>query len=212
MQKPLLICLALVVSVLSLALVASKATSFTLKDPKNINSIRFMLDGRIEQFGGFTTGISGDFTFDPDNIEGTRGTVVVDANSLQATHPNMDDHIRGSMWLDTKKYPTIEFKVTKVAKVRKLDAEDDTWSMMVTGDFMMHGVTKSMTIPVRLTHLPGQLGKRNRGAKGDLIVLRSSFEIKRSDFGMSGNQMLDVVSDVVKVEFSIGSFAQAPTE
>ena len=211
MRKPLLICLALVVSVLSLAFVASKATSFTLKDPKNVNSMRFTLDGRIEQFSGLATGIEGDFTFDPEDVAATRGKVVVQADSLKTSVANMTEHMHGSMWLDTEKYPTIEFEIKKITNVKKLDSKDASWSMSVTGHFTMHGVTKSMTIPVRLTHLPGQLRKRNRRA-GDLIVLRSAFEIKRSDFGVIGNQTLDIVSDIVKIEFSIGSFAQAATK
>ncbi len=212
MRRPLLISLAIIVPIVALALVSSKATTFTLKDPKSVNQILFTLDGRLEQFGGSTRGITGDFTFDPDNIEATRGTIVVDATSLVGTHPGMTDHILGGLWLDTKKYPTIEFKVTKVERVRKLDTEDASWSMSVTGDFSMHGVTKSMTIPVRLTHFPGQLGKRNRGAKGDLIVLRSEFEIKRSDFGIDGRLPIDTVSNVVEVKFSMGAFARTPTE
>lgn len=212
MRKILFLVPALAASLVLLGLVHNKATSFTLKDPKSVNQILFTLDGRLEQFGGSTRGITGDFTFDPDNIEATRGTVVVDATSLVGTHPGMTDHILGGLWLDTKKYPTIEFKVTKVERVRKLDTEDASWSMSVTGDFSMHGVTKSMTIPVRLTHFPGQLGKRNRGAKGDLIVLRSEFEIKRSDFGIDGRLPIDTVSNVVEVKFSMGAFARTPTE
>ena len=212
MRKLLFLVPACVASLLLLGLVHSKATSFTLKDPKSVNQILFTLDGRIEQFGGSTRGITGDFTFDPDNIEATRGTVVVDATSLVGTHPGMTDHILGGLWLDTEQYPTIEFKVTKVESVRKLDTEDASWSMSVIGDFSLHGVTKSMTIPVRLTHFPGQLGKRNRGAKGDLIVLRSEFEIKRSDFGIDGRLPIDTVSNVVEIKFSMGAFARAPTE
>lgn len=212
MRKPLLITLALVVPVIVLAVAANSAKSFTLKDPKSVNSIQFMLDGRLEQFGGSTRGITGDFSFDPEDIEATRGTVVVDATSLKANHSDMDDHIQGSFWLDTKKFPTIEFKVTKVESVRKLDTEDDSWSMRVTGDFAMHGVTKQLTIPVQLTHLPGELGKRNRGAKGDLISLRSEFTIKRSDFGVDGGLPIDIVSDLIDIDFSLGAFAKAPTE
>ena len=211
MRKQLLIIIAVIVSLLSLAFVASQATSFTLKDPKSVNSMRFTLDGRIEQFSGVATGIAGDFTFDPDDVVATRGKVVVQAASLKTNVANMAEHMHGPMWLDTDKYPTIEFEIKKITNVKKLDSDDASWSMDVTGDFTMHGVTKSMTIPVRLTHLPGQLRKRNRRA-GDLIVLRSAFEIKRSDFGVIGNQTLDIVSDIVKIEFSIGSFARAATE
>ena len=211
MRRLLFLVPALAASFFLLGLVHSKATSFTLKDPKSVNSIRFTLDGRIEQFSGMTSGISGDFTFDPEDIEATRGKVVVQAASLATNVANMTEYMRGPLWLDTEKYPTIEFVVKKIEGVRPVEAKDKTWTMSVTGDFTLHGVTKSVTIPVQLTHLPGELMKRNRGA-GDLIVLRSKFKIKRSDYGVKGNQPFDVVSDVVAIEFSIGAFARAATE
>lgn len=210
MPKLLFLAPAFAASLLMLGLVHTKATSFSLKDPKSVNSMQFTLDGRIEQFSGLANGISGDFSFDPEDVAATRGTVIVDANSLKTGIPNMNEHMHGPLWLDTEKYPTIEFKVTKITGVKKIEAKDASWSMDVTGDFTMHGTTKSITIPVRLTHLPGQLRKRNRRA-GDLIVLRSEFKINRTDFGVMGNQPVDVVSEIVGIKFSIGTFAQADT-
>ncbi|MCH8979375.1 MAG: YceI family protein [Armatimonadetes bacterium] len=211
MRRLLFLVPALAAVLFALGLVRNNSTSFSLKDPKSVNSIRFTLDGRIEQFSGMTSGIAGDFTFDPEDVAATRGKVVVQAASLATNVANMTEYMRGTLWLDTDKYPTIEFEIKKIEGVRPVEAKDRTWTMSVTGDFTLHGVTKSITIPVRLTHLPGELKQRNRGA-GDLIVLRSKFKIKRSDYGVKGNQPFDVVSDIVEIEFSIGAFARAPTE
>jgi polyisoprenoid-binding protein YceI len=183
------------------------AASYSLKDPKGVNTITFTLDGRFEHIQGYTTAIEGDIAFDPAAPEKTTGKVVVQAGSLQTTMPGMANHIKEPMWLDAVQFPTIEFDVKSVANVKKLDGPDAAWSMDVTGDFTLRGVTKQITVPVRITHLPGQLSKRNRGAVGDLMAVRSSFSFNRRDFGVVGNQTADIVSDEVRVSFSLAAFS-----
>lgn len=211
MKRPLLLFVAIVVPMLGLAVAYRSATSYTFKDPKGVNVIRIMLDGRLEQFSGWTGGVSGDLTFDPENPMALAGKVVVDAASIQMSNPNMTGHIMEEMWLDVAKYPTITFEAKKVANIKKLDGPDPSWSMDVTGDFTLHGTTKSITVPVTVTHLPGQLIKRNRGA-GDVMVVRSSFTFDRTQYGVNGNQPVDVVANNVKVEFSIAAFAPKVTQ
>jgi polyisoprenoid-binding protein YceI len=186
------------------------AANFSLKDPKGVNTITFMLDGRFEHIQGYTTAVDGNITFDPAAPEKTTGKVVVQAGSLQATVPNLGEHMKQPLWLDVANHPTIEFNVTKVSSVKKLEGADPAWSMDVTGDFTLRGVTKPMTIPVKVTHMPGQLAKRNRGAVGDLMAVRSTFTFNRRDFGVDGNQTADIVADVVTVSFSLAAFSPRP--
>jgi polyisoprenoid-binding protein YceI len=207
MKKPFLAALAVVVPALALAIAYKSATSFSLKDPKGVNTISFTLDGRFEHITGYTTAIDGNVTFDPAAPEKTSGKVVVQAGSLQATHTNMNEHMKQAMWLDTTQFPTIEFEITKVANVKVLEGTDPSWTMDVTGDFTLKGVKKSLTVPVKVTHMPGQLAKRNRGAVGDLMAIRSTFTFNRRDFGVNGNQVADIVADEVTVSFSIAAFA-----
>ena len=198
-----------VLPIAAFAIVAREATKFSLKDPKSVNAMRFTLDGRFESMSGLATDISGEFTFDAKDVAATRGKVIVQTSSLATSHANMTEHMHSARWMDVAKHPTIEFDIKKIEGVHPVEGKDQTWTMSVTGDFSMHGATKSLTIPVRLTNLPGQLSKRNR-LKGDLVMLRSSFVIKRSDFGIDGEVSLDIVSDEVKVDFSIAAFAPAP--
>jgi polyisoprenoid-binding protein YceI len=183
------------------------AASYSLKDPKGVNTITFTLDGRFEHIQGYTTAVEGNITFDPAAPEKTSGKVVVQAASLQTTMPGMANHIKEPMWLDAAQFPTIEFNVTKVSNVKKLEGADSAWSMDVTGDFTLRGVTKSITVPVTIAHMPGQLSKRNRGAVGDLMAVRSTFTFNRRDFGVEGNQTPDIVANEIKVSFSLAAFA-----
>ena len=126
-------------------------------------------------------------------------------SNMSTSHSNMTEHMKGSMWLDAAKYPTIEFTLKNVDEVKKLDGEDDSWSMSVTGDFSMHGVTKSMTVPVTVTYLPGQLKKRQRVA-GDLVVLRSKFTIDRTDFKVGDSRGFDVTARDVNISLAVSAF------
>lgn len=184
----------------------STAASYSLKDPKGVNTITFTLDGRFEHIQGYTTAVDGTIDFDPAAPEKTTGKVVVQAGSLQTTMPGMANHIKEPMWIDAAQFPTIEFNVKSVANVKKLDGPDAAWSIDVTGDFTLRGVTKPITIPVTIAHMPGQLSKRNRGAAGDLMAVRSTFTFNRRDFGVAGNQTADIVADEVKVSFSLAAF------
>ncbi|MEX2244064.1 MAG: YceI family protein [Fimbriimonadaceae bacterium] len=205
MKKHLLATL-LLVPVAAIAVTLVSARDYSLKDPKSVNAIRFVLDARFEHIGGYTTAIDGNIAFDPEAPEKTTGKVVVQADQIQMHHLNMNEHIKQEMWLDTAKHPTIEFVATKATNVKKIEGPDPEWTMDVTGDFTMKGVTKQITIPVRIAHMPGQLAKRNRGATGDLMAVRSSFTIKRSDYGVNGNQPLDIVADEIQVSFSLAAF------
>ena len=58
-------------------------------------------------------------------------------------------------------------------------------------------------MPVKLTYLKDKLGARVPNAQGDLLVVRSSFSIKRSDFGLNPGQMEDKVANAIELTLSI---------
>jgi polyisoprenoid-binding protein YceI len=78
----------------------------------------------------------------------------------------------------------------------------------VTGDFSLKGVTKELTIPVTFTYLPDMLGKRSNGSvQGDLLVLRSTFTINRSEFGIKPEQNTDKVAEEIEIRLAIAGAA-----
>ena len=48
-----------------------------------------------------------------------------------------------------------------------------------------------------------KLGQRVPNLKGDLLVIRANFTIKRSDFGIMPGQMEEKVSDAIELTLSI---------
>ena len=187
------------------AVIAAPQT-FDFKDPKGINNAGFKLDAPLESINGTASGVSGTVTFDPENPAATTGKIVVAANTLTLPNTMQQGHMRGPQWMDTAKYPEITFETKELKNVK---TDGDTTTADVTGTFTCKGVAKEITVPVKLTYLKGKLSDRMPGMKGDLLVIRANFSIKRSDFNINAGQMADKVSEDIVLTLSIAGAAAA---
>lgn len=180
--------------------------AFDFKDPKGVNNVQFRLDAPLESISGTGTGISGAVDFDPADVAATRGRIVLDTSSLTVGNPMMREHLHSANWLDVAKHPTITFEAAKVANVRRQGAQV---LADITGKLTVKGITKEVTVPVGFTHLPDKLGARvgNDKVKGDLLVLRATFEINRSDFGIQAGQSTDKVAESIQLTLNIAGAA-----
>jgi len=193
----------LLVSLLSAATASLTAAprSFDFKDPKGVNAIQFHLDSLLEPISGTASGVSGTASFDPENPGATTGTIVVDAKSLVVSNATMTEHLHSPMWLDVAANPEIKFEVTRLSDVK---TEGNTTSAVAHGNFTLKGVTKEISVPVKLTYLVDALEKRTRpGNKGDLLVVRGEFTINRGDYGIQPGKNEDKVNPEVKLTFGI---------
>ena len=188
------------------AAVYAAPQSFDFKDPKGVNNAVFKLDAPLESINGSASGISGSVSFDPENPSATTGKIIVASDSLTVPNPLQKEHLHSAAWLDVAKYPEITFEVKSLANV-KTDANITTAD--VTGTFTLHGVSKEITVPVKLTYLKGKLGDRVPNLKGDLLVIRADFVINRNDFNIQKGQSEDKVSPTINLSLSIaGASAQ----
>jgi polyisoprenoid-binding protein YceI len=179
--------------------------TFDFKDPKGINNAGFKLDAPLESIHGTASGVSGTVTFDPENPSATKGKIVVAANTLTLPNSMQQGHMRSDKWMDVAKYPEISFDAKELKNVK---TEGDVTTAEAAGTFTCKGVSKDITIPVKLTYLKDKLSSRLPGAKGDLLVIRSNFSIKRSDFNISPGQMEDKVSDEIDLSLAIAGAAK----
>ena len=187
------------ISSLAGTLLAAPQT-FDFKDPKGVNNAVFKLDAPLESINGSGNGVSGSVTFDAANPGATHGTIIVDAASLNVPNSMMKQHLQGEMWLNTAKFPTITFEAKELKNVKTAAG---TTTADASGSFTLHGVTKEITVPVKLTYLADKLGQRVPNMKGDLLVIRTSFKIKRSDYNINKGQGEDKVSDEIDLTLSI---------
>lgn len=118
-------------------------------------------------FGKYT----GKINFDAKNPTASQFQFVVDAASLDTKSPKRDEHLRGPDFFNVKQFPEITFVSKSVEVVDK--------TMNVTGTLTMHGVSKTIVLP--LVHMgagPGPDQKQHVGFSGKLVVKRSDFDMK----------------------------------
>jgi polyisoprenoid-binding protein YceI len=83
--------------------------------------------------------------------------------------------LRSDDFFDVEKFPTLSFRSTSV----KATGEE---SFDVEGDLTIHGVTKRITLTVKV------IGARVMPGIGDLAGFETTFKIDRRDFGALGSR------------------------
>ena len=149
--------------------------------------------GKFDQF-------SGSVTFDPKNLGTMALSADIDANSIDTANDKRDTHLRSSDFFDVANNPKITFKSTSVKPVDATHAD-------VTGDLMMRGVTKPVTLHVEL------LGVMN-GKQGSRAGFEAHGTVNRQDFGINWNRALDngsfLLSDDVDLVIQVEAMYPPP--
>ena len=193
------------VLILSVApgVLSADSIKFDFRDPKKVNNVVFLMDAPLESINGTATGVSGTVSFDPAKPAATTGKIVLSTSSLHVDNPVMKKHMLDEGWMHVSKFPTIEFVAEEMTKVK---TSGTTITATIDGKLTVKGVTKKVSVPVRLTYLKGMLIKRNR-VPGDLLVLRSDFTIKRSDYGINAGNNEEKVSDEIELKLRVAGAA-----
>ena len=182
---------------------SADSMKFDFKDPKKVNNVVFLMDAPLESISGTAVGISGSVSFDPAKPASTTGKIVLATSSMHVDNPVMKKHMLDEGWMHVSKFPTIEFVAGEMTNI-KTSGTNITGT--IAGKLTVKGVTKKVSVPVRLTYLKGMLIKRNR-VPGDLLVLRSDFTIKRSDYGINAGNNEEKVSDEIELKLRVAGAA-----
>ena len=185
--------LAVSLALLAASLSALAADNYKV-DPIHSTSVFKIKHANTANFYGRFNGPTGSFTLDPADLTKSSFTIELNANNVDTNNPQRDAHLKSPDFFNAKQYPTITFKSTA------LKAGEGANMLAVTGNLTMHGVTKSITIPVELTG-SGEFppGMKRSGVEATLVVKLSDYEIK----GMPG-----ALSDDVKVIVSLEGMKQ----
>ncbi|HUB24418.1 MAG TPA: YceI family protein [Tepidisphaeraceae bacterium] len=141
-------------------------------DPVHSNTIF-----RIHHFNagyvyGFIALPTGSFVYDDSDPTNMSFTVSASLDNLDTANSRRDSDLKGPDWFNAKQFPTIDFKSTSVKKTG-----DTTYD--VTGDLTVHGVTKSVTVPMEMTGT-------GQGMRGETRMgFETTFTIQRADFDMA---------------------------
>lgn len=158
--------------------------TISLNDKVGKNQVVWLSDAPVEKIKGTAESVFGKMTLDPANPSSLRGAVMVNVATMKTGNPTRDAHLVGADWLDAAKYPNIMFTVTSVSGVR---VNGNKMTANATGKFSLHGVDKTMTVPIELTYMPESDKTRER-APGDLVMLTATFNISLKDFNITGTR------------------------
>ncbi|MDZ7897401.1 MAG: YceI family protein [Arcicella sp.] len=115
-----------------------------------------------------------------DGKKVTGGDFVIDMKSIVCTdikdaeyNKKFIGHITTGDFFEVEKFPTASFKITKVEGAN------------ITGDLTMHGVTKSMTFPAKVSMVGGK------------ATATASIPVDRTDFGVKygSKKFFDSIGD-----------------
>jgi polyisoprenoid-binding protein YceI len=145
----------------------------------------------ISNVKGSFSGLSGALT--EHTLDSTLSSVAasVPVETITTGDPKRDGHLKSADFFDSEKFPTLDFKSTKV--VRKGEGEYE-----VSGDLTIHGVTKPVTFAVEGPSAPGKDPWGNTR-----IGLSATAKINRKDFGLGWNAPLETGGFLVGEEISI---------
>ena len=201
MKSRFTLVLAATLAALSTLPATAAPRTFDFKDPKGVNHATFKLDAPLESISGTANGVSGTLVIDEADPTATKGTITIDAKSLHVENPVMKEHMHGKDWLGSAEHGEITFTVDSLKDFKK---SGNLAEATVEGKFTLKGVTKPVSVPAKVTLLPGKLADRTNGKmKGDLIVVRSTFTIKRSDYGINPGAPVDKVSDEIEISLAL---------
>ena len=154
-------------------------------------------NGLIE-IPGFFRDFTGNINYDAKDVTKSTVEFTAKATSVDTGVPNRDTHLRSADFFEVTKFPDITFKSSKVEKKGK--------GWMVTGDFTMKGVTKTISFPFTIAgFLPA--GERSGARMG----FTADTKISRRDYGITyGSNIPGTTTPVIADEIAIRIEVEAP--
>ena len=143
-------------------------------------------------YGRFN-GPGGTFVFDDKSPENSSIVIQVDAKNVDTAFEIRDKHLKSPDFFDAGEHPVIKFQSRSVKK-----SGPDSYE--VSGDLTLLGKTKAITVKAR------QTGEGKDPWGNFRIGFETSFNIKRSDFGM--DFMMGVAGDDVLLTVSVEGIRQ----
>ena len=145
----------------------------------------------IANVKGHFSKVSGALTLDESNLSNSRVEATIEAGSIETREPQRNAHLKSADFFDVEKFPTLEFKSSKISIVR--DGE-----LSVEGDLTIHGVTRKVNFDVEGPTPPSKDPWGNTR-----VAISATTKINRKDFGLTWNAALETGGFLVGDEVTI---------
>jgi len=158
------------------------------RDSYTFDSARSSITFTAHQFIGTTTGrfsqCSGTIEIDREHPERSSVSARIEVKSIDTKIRKRDDHLLSPEFFDAKRFPEITFKSRAVTQTGPQAGD-------ITGEFTMHGVTRSVVLHVRL------LTPIQSGATPERIRWIITTEpLKRRDFNLMFSKTAEAISGI----------------
>jgi len=168
---------AVVIAALSSAASANETYKF---DPSS-STIGFTVHQFLGTTHGKFTRFSGKIDIDREHSENSSVTAQIDVRSIDTRIKKRDDHLRSAEFFNIEKFPYITFKSRSVKRTGPQSGD-------ILGELTMHGVTRPITLHVKLL-TPMNDTTRTRWAV-------STDSITRRDFNLMFSPATETVSGI----------------
>jgi polyisoprenoid-binding protein YceI len=128
---------------------------------------------------GRTPDVTGSITI--AGTEVTSAEVTANLTTLESDDNRRDGQLRNQA-IQTSQFPTASFKLTQPIQLGILPTDDTTVKVDATGELTLHGVTKTVTIPLEAKLV------------NNTIVVTSLFDVKFADYGIQKPSSAAVLS------------------
>ena len=187
---------------IALVAVSAFAAAETFVVDRSHSEATFQIRHLVTRISGRFDDFSGSINIDRENPAVSSVEFNIKTASINTGVTNRDNDLRSANFFEVDKYPEITFKSSSVKPSGRKDVYD------VTGTFTMHGVTKTITLPVEfLGFIKDPRGNEHAGFSAHTTL-------NRKDYGIIWNRALDaggtLLGDDVDITVNIESGKPRP--
>lgn len=144
----------------------------------------FNSEAPIELITGNTNQAISFLTINPENIlDNPVGSLTVNVASIKTGIELRDKYLRET-YMNTDKFPVTMFTLKSINEPSDKNlVKAGRLTCTVTGDLMLHGVTKEITVPMTFIYIPEEEAIKNE-LKGNIIKYAAEFRVRLADYNI----------------------------
>ena len=159
----------LVGRILAVSVIAGLGTTSSARESYKFDSSGSSIGFSVHQFLGTTRGnftkFTGKIEVNREHPENSSVTAQIEVASIDTRIKKRDDHLRSAEFFNVQQFPRITFKSRSVKRTGAQTGD-------ILGDLTMHGVTKPITLHVKLLTPINETGRTRWSVTTDPITRR----------------------------------------
>jgi polyisoprenoid-binding protein YceI len=157
------------VNLIAAVLIAGSSPAVLANDTYRFDPLGSTIGFSVHQFLGTTHGkftkFNGRIDVNREHPENSSVTAQIDVRSIDTRIKKRDDHLRSAEFFNVEKYPRITFKSRSVKQTGPQSGD-------IVGELTIHGVTKPITLHVKLLTPPNETSRTRWAVSVDPITRR----------------------------------------